>query len=308
MLDIPMFWLGPIGQMMPLACPEPGVSNGLKLKAASSTSLSARSTVTIQGYRREWGFQEAWLDHEDMAFLEAMFSSVIKPPYRILDPLKKNRFRPSVAACRQTSVWSGGYDSWQIPVNNGIMEVADADFPAVSYVSDGDLREVQYRPSSALVWHATNSGNMFLYPNGLPNTDGTYKFSRTDPVLPGETITVSFAVRLSAAGQGALSLATVSPTGTVGLAGATTFTNTAWGTTSFTYTVPSDGSVVGVFPYFTISSDTIDLFIGPGQMEEGSDVTSWEPGYGAPECYISNLNVQSPRFPLCTVDLTITEL
>ncbi|WP_158881998.1 hypothetical protein [Amycolatopsis anabasis] len=265
-----------------------------------------RTTEELQGFRRKWEMAQAWLDESDASVLEAMFNGTLMAPHRIIDPLRTNRFRPSVAAARRTSIWNGGVDSWYVASGNGVVSTQTGQYPAISWTAD-DGRTVSYRPDSGLEWNAAAAGNT-LYPNGSLKADGKARKSRVDPILPGETLTASVWLKTTGTGQGTFLLAKVAADLTPSVATTQTFSNTAWQRLSLTYTAPSDGSVIGVFPYFTASADTLNLHIGPGQLEEGTTPTQWQAGYGAPEVAITQLNSVSPRHPLVTMNLTIQEL
>lgn len=310
MLDIPMFWLGPLGQLMPLACPAQDVTNSLELVTAANTSLNGHTTVDLRGVHREWELGQAWLETNEVGFLEAMYSGAIPPPFRIIDPLMKNRARLTVAATRKTSMWPGGNDSWYVTPGKGLTtNVIDTTAPKTSFTTPGDLRVISYNPSQCVLWNPSGTGTIDMYPNGPLNSDGvTIRDSYVDPVLPGEQVTYSFAVKLSATATLTLKLGRVLADGTFNLTSGATYTTAAWGTISTTYTAPSDGTVVGVFPYFTISSTSVDVTLSQGQFETGPTRTAFEPGYGAPETYISQMTRTAPRFPVTNAGLTITEL
>jgi len=309
MLDIPMFWLGPLGRLLPLACPEQNVANTVEAQQATNTSVSARNTVDLQGFRRQWTMTEAWLDSDEVSMFEAMFTGIMMPPHRIIDPLRKNRFRPSVSAPRLTSLWNGSADAWYVPSGQGLaLSVPNDTGPYIEYVSEGDLREVSWRPDYEIMWDSVGAGNR-LYPNGALKADNltAYK-SRVDPVLPGETITMSFWAHKTGTPNFNFFLATVNSVMQYSLSGlAMTISSSTWQRYSLTYTAPTDGSVVGVFPIFSALGDGV-LNLGPAQLESGNVASQWETGYGAPEVVITQFATVSPRYPMTTASLTIQEL
>lgn len=307
MLDIPMYWLGPLGRMVPLACPSVGVENTLSGQFAQNNTLSARQVLDLQGFRRTWSLEEAWLDANEVSLLEAMFNGTMMPPHRIIDPLRKNRFRPSVAAPRRTTLWNGGTDSWYLPVNNGAI-TADRNqtHTAITYTSPGDLRQVSWRPDSGLDWNASAT-NDNLYPNGGPNGSVQFK-SRIDPVLPGEHITMSFYAKVSGTGTVTMSLVPITTALVFGTPVTTVISSASWVRPFINYTVPTNGTIVGIIPVFTASAGMVNLQVGPGQLEVGDVASQWEMGYGAPEVAITEMGSVSPRHPMVTASLTIQEL
>lgn len=304
MLDIPMFWLGPLGRMIPLACPEQGLSNSVSQQAAQNATLSMRRVLDIQGYRREWSMNQAYLDPEDVSALEAMFMGFLMPPHRFIDPLKRNRLRPSVSAPRRAPMWNGGVGSWELlPGSGTIIVLEDQDYETVSYVSEGDAREVSYQIDSGLSWNSGGAGSR-LYPNGGP----LIRPHSVDPILPGETLTLSFWMKMTGTGTFTFSLYPVNASMVTGTPEEFEVTSSTWQQYTITYTAPVDGTVVGLYPLLATEDSDVSLQLGRAQLEAGDVVNRWEPGYGAPEVAITNLDTVSPRFPLITASLTITEL
>lgn len=308
MLDIPVFWLGPLGRLVPLACPEPNVSNTIEMQAATNTSVNMRRTIDLQGFRRTWVLNQAYLDAEDVAVLEGMFNGMVMPPLRIIDPLRKNRFRPSVSAPRLTSLWGGSVNGWHAPVGGSavVTSVANSS-PNVTYTSPGDARAVAWRPDENIRWVAQAPGEQ-LMPNGAMKPDGltVYK-SRVDPLLRNEPVTWSFWARVTGDPFTAI-IASVNqfmqPTAT---ASTVSVSSSAWTKYSITYT-PISTTIWGMMPLFQAVGAFGILDIAQMQLESGNVASQWEPGHGAPECAITQFNTVSPRFPLITANLTIQEL
>ncbi len=310
MLEIPMFWLGRLGDLHPLACPEPGVSNTILSQMATNVSVSASETRDLQGFRREWSLEEAYMDENDVMLFEAMYQGIIHPPLRIIDPLKKNRFRAAVSAATKQGYLNGGNDSWA-PDSPGVMtiRVNEANRPAIEFTSLGDEREVSFQPTNSAGWNVTQEGARW-WPNGMlrDRVNLVHRPSMVDPVLPGETVTVTFNARI-VAGSAELGILLVGQDMTSTQGDVVSITGATWSDYSITYTAPTDGSVVGLVPYFeSTSANSLDMRVSYAQLESGSEFTSYAIGYGAPECIISGMSAVSPRYPLVTAQLTIKEL
>lgn len=306
MLEIPVFWLGPLGRLLPLPCPESGVSGSQNLQAARNTTVNGRNVFDTQGFRREWVLNEAYMTDEDHLMIESMYTQLIRPPFRIIDPRYKNRLRANVAAPSSTTIWWGSNGSWNLPVNSGLIaQVAGEDYPPVSYTSPGDVREVSYTPEYSLTWTVSTTGK-FLYPNGpLKPTTNAYK-GRIDPILPEELVTMSFYVKKTGANF-TFSVGLVDQDLSVSYTSGVTISSATWTRVTIPIDNTGDPDVLGVFPRFTSTGSGV-LSIGPGQLETGLTATDWEPGYGAPETLISSMEGASPRYGLTTAALTITEL
>lgn len=299
------YYLGPLGALMPLVTPEPELKAKRELKVNVSESVSFARSGIVQGFRYRWEFEESYLMADDYAFLDALYTGVVRGPLRIIDPLLKNRLRLPAAAARTTWAWAGGAASWKLSAGAGVVsESSTIAPPAVEYTSV-ERQAVWYRPSTVMVWNAAGAGDRWLYPNGAPNADFTYPARLTDPVLPGETVTLSYWAK-AAAGSGTLNLATVNAAGTPSPAGSVAIGSTTWQRHEITVTAPA--GAVGVYPYF--GADTADtvLHIGHGQLETGPDATSWVPGYGAPQTQLYDLDPVSPQYPYMSAALTILEL
>jgi hypothetical protein len=253
---------------------------------------------------------EAWLDPDDVVLFEAMFSGVIHPPLRIIDPLKKNRLRASVSAATKQGYLAGGADAFA-PEAGVIASLVDEDTPYVSYTSQGDLREVSFRPTNAIAWQVTSNASRMWLNGALKQTTPTitHRPSMVDPVLPGETVTLTFVVKLV---SGTCDIGVMLANAQMGSTQGPTITipsSAAWQEVSITYTAPADGSVVGVVPYFqSTTANQMRVDVAYGQLENGDSYTGWELGYGAPECVITEMGAVSPRYPMVTCQLTIKEL
>lgn len=302
-----LFWLGPLGQLAPLAVPEGSVNREFPRTSTSSTTLNGRQNINEQGYRHTWEFDQAYCEPDDASMLEAMYSGIVPGPLRIIDPMYTNRFRPSVAAPRITTIYNGSSDCWApTPDSGAVSELAGAGYPAIAYTDPHDGRSVTYSPGKGVQWQPGAGSARVMYPNGPLLDSGKARPSRVDPVLPGETVTASFLVKLVGVGTAAFALDTVAADGTVTPGSLSAITGTTWATVSSTVT--AGAGVVGVMPRFTASAATVLLFIGPGQLQHGSAVTTWRTGYGCPEVNITSAPGVSDQFPLSTVSLSIQEL
>lgn len=316
MLDIPMFWIGPLGGLMPIACPEPGLTNSLVFKAAENQALNGRITRDLQGVRREWSFTEAYLDPEDVAFFESLATHVIKPPFRIVDPLRKNRLLPSVASPSRASYLSNGYDSWYV-YGGSTYPDRSMDTPYVEYTTEGDQRTVRYRPSNCLRVRLNSDGST-VFTNGMlrhwdsatPSNSEVY-LDAIDPrgggliVNEGEQYVLSLTVNVIS-GTVEAGVYGVDQSAHLSSSTSVTLSTTGWQTTSMDVIMPS--SELGVTPYFRAVGGAAEFCVGYMQLEAGNVATSWEPGFGVPECDIVQFNLASPRYPLTTAQIKVKEL
>lgn len=316
MLDIPMYWIGPLGGLMPIACPEPGLTNSLVFKAAENQALSGRITRDLQGVRREWSFTEAYLDPDDVAFFEALATHVVKPPFRIVDPLRKNRLRPSVAAPSRANHLSNGYDSWWV---YGGITYSDrvTDTPYVEYITEGDQREVRYRPTDCLRVRLNSAGSTVFSNGMLRNWDSSNPANSevyVDTIDPrgggiivdgGEQYTLTVTLKLIT-GTIEAGVYAVDSTAHLGTPTSVTVSNPGWQTITLDVVMPD--ADLGVTPYFTAVGADAEFCVGYMQLEAGAEATQWEPGFGVPECDIVQFSLSSQRYPLTTAQIKVKEL
>ena len=320
MLDLAYFWIGPLGRLTPLAVPEPGVTNTVEMVATEHTSLIASRTYDIHGWRRTWGFTEAYLEHDDLGLLEAYYLHLIEAPLRFIDPLRKNRAFPAAAAGYPQPGWYAGIDGmWAWPgVNGFITEHHDTDAPWIIRTDPYDGRNIGYSTDKYTRWEistATTTTPSLLLNGPQPDLNvepANIRF--VDPVIPGETLTYSIYLR---AHDGALPQLYIWQVPEVGymldqdnyppMASAVASSGD-WERVSVTITIPADASIAGIFPGIVSQNNQGYVDIAYGQLEVGSTPTNWVMGLGCPEVAITGLNSVSPRFPLVTADLTIKEL
>lgn len=296
-----VFYLGPLGGMVPLAVPEAGVTNSPVMMADSNRGVAGKLLTFKQGVRREWALQQAHLYQSDVSTLTGFYDGSVVQPLRIIDPLLVNRARMATSLARKSALFSGGTTSWT--TNGGITQTLyDPGLPFVSY-TDVEGRAVSFRADTAIRW--TAAANKVLWPNGSPSST-----SRVDPVLPGETVTFSLYTRQTGSGTHSVALNGVTATGSTAVVQSVTglTASTSWTRRVLTYTAPEDGSVIGVFPTLGASANSVILDIGMVQLESGDTATNWVAGYGAPEVDITSFTTTSQQYPLTTVDLVATEL
>lgn len=306
MIDLAYFWIGPLGRMSPMPIPTVGVTNTVETFANEHTSLVGKRTVDVHGWRRTWSLTEAWLEYDDLSFLEAHYMRVIDDPIRLLDPLRKNRAFAGPAGGFRNAGWSGGIRSFHIPSSaHGVVSEETAfQGPTISYVSEGDMREVSYFSDRYMLWDVTTATDPTptLYLNG-PNTNTRY----CDVTVPNEVLTYSIYVMPANGNETTLNIHSVTATGGESelLGSATTSGSGDWERLEVTFDSPGDG--YGVRPSLTANTDGSVSIMG-AQLEVGEEATGWVMGLGSPEVVISSMTGVSPRYPLVTAELTIREL
>lgn len=300
-MAVPVFYLGPLGRLVPLVSPDEGVSRTDELSGHVHQSINAAKTLDVRGYRRIWEFDQAWLEPDALSYLQTCFIGVIQSPLRFVDPINKNRLSKSTSAASRDIGWSGGYENWDPAV--GTARSMYGPTPTASLINErGGVST--YMPETFIRWETATSGDLFAERDRHDQN----QLSKATPVFPGETLTLSAYVRrISGVGEISMTLKVWDSDATP-MPGAVTTDPTDspdWVRLTATINeVPAAG--VATMPVFT--TDGFGVFdIAQVQLEEGPEATNWHLGNGCPEVLFTELQEQSPRYPLVTASLILEE-
>src|SRR5690554_2646520 len=94
------WYLGPAGALQELTCPEPNIKANLVRYGGVHQGLSGARTVDVTGHRYEYAFDWDYMEQAEWAWLEAMHLRHVPGPFRLLNPLKKNRLAPQSSAMK----------------------------------------------------------------------------------------------------------------------------------------------------------------------------------------------------------------
>lgn len=275
----PIWMLGPSGDLRPLICPERDVDITPVRYGGIRQGLSGARNLDVTGHRMEYGFKWTYLDQLEYQWIEAMHLRHLKGPFRMLDPLKKNRLTPESSSGKLGKGTAQGAE-----MINGIGSRV-YDWPAGIFPGN---QSTAWTNRSASV--------------GIIRFD---KVKRTT-VIPGETLTASVWLKSTVAQSIQLVLdwwdrTTQTTSSTTELAAVTT----AWTRFSITRTVPA-GTHSAVFAFYFSNATPIVNFAA-AQIEQGSVATDWELGGGAPIVLMDQLTAASPRFPYRDVEMNLLE-
>lgn len=277
----PVWYLGPTGDLRPLFCPAPDVEMSMVRFGGIHTSLSGSSVVDVLGLRQKFTFNFRFMAPEDYAWLDAMNQRHVPGPFRLINPMKKNRLTPE-----------GSFSKWAAGTAQG-----------VSLASGSGIRAFDW-PSAAGTLNATTS----KWTNRSSGAQtARWDEPRRAAVIPGETIVGSIYLK------GSTSINPVNividwwnRTSQIGSTSVTAASvTTSWQRFQATGVVPA-GAHSARFAVYT-SVQAPDLYLGPAQLELGSSATSWELGGGGPMVLIDQLTTTSPRFNMRHSTLTLME-
>jgi hypothetical protein len=298
---IPMFYLGTLGKMVPLASPDRDIERSVQFVGQEHTSLDGSTTMDVRGYRREWRQSLVYLDQRDLSYLQMARFGELGAPLRFLDPVNKNRLTESSSLCSNQSQYAGGRYNWAS--SSGLVSRITGTGQPVTYTGlDG--RAVSFTPGRFMQWVPTGSGFLaaeIKYLSSVTYTD------LSAPVLPNEVLTLSiYAKKTAGAGNFSLSLLPVTAPDTFGTAvTSSTSTSSSWVRLTVNYTVPASGVIAVAFQLNSSAAGTIQLT--QAQLENGSSATDWVVGGGVGEVLIRELSEVSPIHPLVTASVTVRE-
>lgn len=298
-MTVPVFLLGPLGRLSPLAPPEKGIARTDEMAGGVHTSVNGSKTLTVRGYRRVWEIESAHLEREDLSFLQACFAGAIRSPLRLVDPINKNRLSKSTSAAAKLPEWAGGASNWRTDATAST-STQQGDTPAVSFTNDYSSA-TSYVPETYIRWETEGAATVWA------EVDGDKPLAaKAVPVFPGETLTLSAYTRVvSGLGSVTLSLRYVDASSTVvGTANSAASTATSWTRLAATLDAPADA--VGAVVALTATAGGV-YDVSQVQLEEGASASGWVFGHGCPEVLFTQLRETSPRYPLVTASLRLEE-
>lgn len=273
------WYLGPLGNLRELPCPELDVQLTTTRYGGIHQSLSGARHMDVTGHRSEYVMEFNYLDQDEYRWLEALHTRLIPGPFRLINPLKKNRL--SLAA---STFQAGNYLGAGIQVESQLWEW-DYDWPSAAGFGARSMKFQGWQVPYAL------------------------RFDRKIrvPVVPGEAVTWSIWMKASAAQTVSVVMNWFDRTTQMsGTPTTSASVGTSWTRFSVTGTPPT--GAFSAQPALVLPTDTGEnIWIAAPQFEVGSTATSWELGGGAPEVVIDQVPLVSHRFPLVNASVTLLE-
>jgi hypothetical protein len=277
------WYLGPLGDLRPLTCPQPGLSINPVRYGGVHQGLTGARTMDVTGLRDDYSFDYTYMDETEWMWLDALHSRHVRGPYRLINPLKKNRLTPR-ATSMETSRFTTARDGVLCPAQEWEYST---DFPANEPIPGRSLK--------------------------LINWDAGYGYATFDqakpiPRMTGETLTASAWLRAETTFAGASFHSLWYDKNGVevrnGVSTLPTLTSD-WTRWTITPTIPANAAS---YTFRVEFGDTPGIvYLAAPQVEVGTESTPWQTGGGAPEVLIDQLTTSSPRFPLRDATLTLLE-
>lgn len=273
------WYLGPIGDLRALSCPEPSIQKPRRRYGGLHQGLSGARQMDITGFRQDVTLDFDYMEYEEWEWLDAMHSKLIPGPYYLIDPMRKNLLVPESSFPKV-----GGGTARGSGVTQGVT-VRTNDWPTGVGVGGWSNK---WTNRSAGAWFRTARNNPV-------------------PVNPGQEVTVSAYLKASVGLDLRWIVDYYDRNGQNGDSGysANIPITTSWARYSYTVTVPVGIGAIDPVLYFL--NHTPDIYIAAVQVELGPTATDWELGGGSMKALIEQMPTSSPLFPLTNVSVTILE-
>lgn len=270
------WYFGPVGDLLELPEPSPGVQVEPRRYGGVHQSLSGASTVDILGSRMAYGFELKFCEDADYERLFLAYSGDLPGPFRLLSPMRMNRLSPQSSVCRITESLGLGLRK---PDNT-------------TWSWDDTYPDPPYR-ARKVQW------------TGVPTLWFDYRVGV--PVFPSEDITVSLDVLAGTSLTASIKIEWLDRDhDTVSTDSESVSVTTSWARVSEDFTAPAGAAVARVGLELPTGSGTY-LALNRAMVCETGSASSWALGGGAPEVVIETLTSTSPIFPYHDVNVTFLE-
>lgn len=272
------WYLGPLGNLRALECPETNMSINDVRYGGTHQALSGARTMDVTGIKQDLNLTFEYLEEDDYRWLQALFTRHIPGPHRLLNPLRKNRMTEYAASCNPTTStrpgvrFSAGDWDWQ------------ADWPTAAGYGSRSMRWYNRTASSIAAWDA----------------------EQHCAILPLEELTGSMYVKGDSSVSATLRL-DYYDSANVFLSSSTTeaaAVTTSWARFSITRTAPVNACAARLV---LSAVATTTMRVAAAQLESGATATTWDQGGGSLLVMIDQMPSTSPRFPLMNCAITLLE-
>lgn len=272
----PIWYLGPIGDMRPLPCPEADIQINPVRYGGVHQGLSGARVMDITGFRNDYQLDFKYLCEDEFRWLEAIYMQIVAGPHYLINPLK-----PNLLSAQSSSMTPG-----RLGVTVGGTTATVADCPTELLLPVRSTRMVDWIGSS----------NLMILDN-----------SRPVPIVNDEPLVFSVYLKADSALTVTLSAYWYSPAGTLITNTDTTVgVDTAWSRFWMPY-VEVPAGAVAMTPAINFGTAGADVYVAAPQLERGNSPTPFDIGGGASSVIIDEFPVSSPRFPLRDVSVKLLE-
>lgn len=269
------WYLGPLGDLRPLVCPEEGVERTVQRFGGVHQALSGARTMDVTGHRASWELTLPWLTPAESRFVEALHHRTVGGPFYLLDPLGTNRLPRDAAVL--------------LPLAGSVVHSVGGVIRASTGPAEVGV------PVTATEWSSYTAGGYVRLP--------------TVPVLPAETVTFSLWLKAESGSTGGRLVLDHFPSGAPEHTSATTeqiTITTAWTRYAVTATVP-DGTAATRPALVIDDTNGGTITLAAAQIESGPQATEWDLGGAAPLVLVDQVERVSPYYPRNDLAVTLLE-
>lgn len=283
MVDSATWYLGPIGDLRPLFCPQRDISMNLIRYGGVHQGLSGARTMDVTGHKYEFTFNWKYMTKSDWIWLEALHTRYFPGPFWLLNPIKLNLLTRESSALKSAINTTHGLEGSSVTL------ALAADWPTGIGIA-----------TNSLAVTGTGTGGTLTLDEGLgfPAIAGeTYWVNLyvKNTVVAGLTTENTFAINWLDSSGAVIGTPTQVTLGQSG----------SWTQVSLSSTPPA-GAVTG-FVKFLIKNGATYRFAAP-MVNIGTSAVPWEIGGGASLVVVDQLATSSPRFPLTDCTMTLLEV
>lgn len=284
MVQVPEWLFGPAGDLRPLPNPTPGVNATMERFGGTHVAISGSRTVDTFGYKMSYDFTLGNLYPEEVSRLEVLATSTGSSNMYLLDPMRPNMLARQYSTGMRTNAnnCTRGYtpttdpNSVPNPWVPGYVVMSTLSNTADAFISSPSTPfPLNNTPVTVSAFYATSTTGLQIYHN------------------------VQF---FDAAG---MSLGTQSGS-------LLTVPTSGWTRLSSTLTPPA-GAVVG-YARFAVASQgesyasAVSVNVAGMQVNMGSTLARTSIGGGAIRCFVDTFDIDSPRYPLQNISLSLVEV
>lgn len=274
------WYLGPMGDLKALSCPETGFSTSVTRFGGVHQGLSGARTMDITGLKAAFEFEWTLETQTEWSWLNTLHLRHVPGPLRLINPMKVNRLSYRGASVQQGIDQNTGFQ----PTSGSVAYVLD--YPTAAGYGSRTLR-----------WQTWSAA-----------ATATIDAPKKIPVFPLEQYTTSLWMKAGSASTVGISMQRYDNAGALLSTSSVTSCSVTTSWTRFSITDTATAGCVGVVLKITPPSTyATPLYMTAAQLEAGASATTWELGGGAPEVVVDQLSTTSPRYPLTDCHLSLLE-
>ena len=282
-MDTATWYLGPVGNLRPLICPETGISMNLIRYGGVHQGLSGARTMDVTGHKYEFSFQWNYMEYTEWSWLEALHTRYFPGPFWLLNPIKSQLLSRESASLRTSTNTTHGVEATSATLTTS------SDWPSGIGLATQSLSVT-----------GAGSGGVLTFDEGLGF-----------PAIAGETYRVNMYVKntvvAGTTGTNTFSINWLDKDGVlIGTPTQVTLGQSSSWTNVSLSSVPPAGAATG-FVKLLINNGATYLIAAP-MVNIGSSDLPWEIGGGACLVVADQLSTSSRRFPLTDCSLTLLEV